>query len=388
MKSFALFCKGGENGTDNIDIAEVHINIWKVHIGVSNPKLNFFFDFGLKIHRSVSSVCLYVPFEIKDASRNFDLVKLLRDSNELLCTVFNEDLKLEASPTSNYSIARKDCKSTQGDNEFCYLYQLSDSKFTFKPVKENERITGTIIQIEIQGQDELPKQSFATPVYIRFRISPKNLKSVVYSEHVSNDFLQSAFSEIDLFDFRLNEQRNIDAGIVEQVKTDGYKLMRFNKVHLFFMSETKENIQNGSSVEIDSRLLEQEKWKNYIPVNSLQTNYIAHHWKRCEKNKEAVNGKETDEKSVKKPEYVPFKDYRIFFSSVYPKYQRLKIFNYMSVIVLLGWCGSMLSFHISSVFDFYLPQYFKMGIIIVLFLFVFIYFLVINYGVIFKIFHK
>lgn len=364
---------------------EVHINIWKVPIGTLWSTTKFFFDFGLKISPEIEYVCLFVPFEFKENGKDFDLVRKLKDSNQLLCTVFNMDLKSDTSPKDQFSkvINEEENKNTE---VFC-LYQLGASKFNIEQVNIGEegktKVIGSLLKIYIQDKPTENICKSETDLYIRFRIEPKRVKDVVCSEHISNDLLQDAFSEIDMIDFRLNEQRDIHTDVIDKIKGEEFKFFSFNKVHLFFMAETKENIQNGSSLKIDSRLLERDLWKNYIPEGAKDTTYIAHHWKK--RKEKIIRGDSGEEDEVK---YTSFKDYRIFFTSVYPKIKWIRLIVYLSVVILLSWIGSMLSFNISGIVGFSIPQYIKAIIVATLLTLVIIYSIATTYRLIIHLFRR
>ena len=162
------------------------------------------------------------------------------------------------------------------------------------------------------------------------RLFVENNSKFVITEHVSNDLLQAAFSQTDLFDLRFNEKREIDGKVLEKMKTEKFEPMQFNKIHVFYIADTRENVENGSSLKIDSRLLEKEHWLNYEPENKLHnTNYVAHHWRKKESKS--------------------FSDASVFFITKYPNIDIWRLMSYFSVIIILGWMGSMLSFTINDI---------------------------------------
>ena len=379
MKSFVLSYKKRNDSvsSETVGVAEVHVNIWKVHIGTFISRLKLFYDFGIKLHPSVEDVCLFIPFEIEQNGKDFDLARKLKDSNQLLCTVFNMNLKSDSSSTDCFSKVVDE----SGTEMFC-IYQLGANKFTLETVsigeKSKSRVIGTIIKIHLQDQPANYGCDKNTPYYIRFRIQPKKVRDAVKSEHISNDFLQDAFSELDLFDLRLNEQRDVHTEAIDKIKGDGFSFLEFDKVHLFYMAETKENVQNGSSIKSDSRLLEKELWYTYIPDGAKDTNYIAHHWKKMNPHNDK-NGAISYEK---------FKDYRIFFTSLYPKTNWIRLFVYLSVAVILSWLGSMLSFSVISVFSISIAQYWKAVILFIMAAIVLIFFIATNYRIIVRLIRK
>ena len=249
--------------------------------------------------------------------------------------------------------------------------------------KGKKKIIGRLLTIHIQEKPETQTCKSSTPLYIRFRIEPRNIKNIVNSEHISNNLLQDAFSEIDMIDFRLNELRDINIDVIDLFKAKGIDFFLFDKVHLFFMTETKNNIQNGSSLKTDSRFLEHDLWKNYIPNGAKDTTYIAHHWK---KRKELIIRGESGEKD--KVKYESFKDYRIFFTSLYPKIKWLRLFIYLSIVVILSWIGSMLSFNVSGIVGITIPDFIKAIIIIVLIVSIISYVFFTSYKIIIRFFIK
>lgn len=156
------------------------------------------------------------------------------------------------------------------------------------------------------------------------------------TESISNDLIQAAFSRTDLFNLRINELREIDGKVLERMKTDRFSIMSFKKVHVFYITDTRESVVNGSSLKVDTRLLEKDHWKKYEPANSLHdTHYVAHHWKRRRKDDNNEN----------------IRCFSIFFSTQYPRLSGWRFLAYFSVVILLGWTGSMLSFDTKSVLD-------------------------------------
>ena len=105
---------------------------------------------------------------------------------------------------------------------------------------------------------------------------------------------------------------------------------------MYSTSQTPESVVNGSSLKVDTRLLEKDHWKKYEPANSLHdTHYVAHHWKRRRKDDNNEN----------------IRCFSIFFSTQYPRLSGWRFLAYFSVVILLGWTGSMLSFDTKSVLD-------------------------------------
>lgn len=408
MKSFAFYYKpyDGKGGTKDIDISELHVNIWKVDIGKLLPDYKIYIDFGMKINQNIEYVKVYIPFEIEENGKDYDLVKTLNNNNQLLCTVFNCDLKSMSSQTASFAPVCDESK--EGQPIMFYMHQLGATKFELEPfniaVDKKNKTIGQILKIHIQKDSQKDNDNLQSdvPVYIRFRIQPKKISSFVQSEHISNDFLQAAFSRIDLFDVRINERRNLNLEVKDALSSDAHKIFKFDKIHLYFMAETKEKIENGSSIKIDSRLLECDLWKNYLPKGCHRCNYIAHHWKkRIEDDNNAItgvlnlknpeDGKDSVPVSIevkKEEKYKPFDDYHIFFTSIYPNLRVIRIFVYLCVAVLLSWCGSMLSFSVSQQIGVLIPQVWKTRVICAMLISIVLYALFTSYRLILKIIRK
>ena len=261
---------------------------------------------------------------------------------------------------------------------------MGSTKFEIIPfykVGSKKKIVGKLLKIHIQ---DVPQQT--EKVYIRFRIEPLNTTDIVKSEHISNDFLQAAFSRIDMYDLRINEIRNISTDVMDKIKGDNFVPFKFDKVHLFYMADTKENVENGSSLKQDSRLLEKDLWATYLPENCYKRNYIAHHWKKRVKKEEMwiTDGTKIETKQL----FIPFDDYRIFFTTVYPNVQLVRLFVYLCIVVLLGWCGSMLSFKMSNFLPYPIPECFKLLIVIGMILVVIVFMIITSYHLIIKLIRK
>lgn len=53
---------------------ELHLNIWKVEEGRVKLTPRFYIDFGIMFPKSYKQLCLYLPFEIEEVTRDRSLV--------------------------------------------------------------------------------------------------------------------------------------------------------------------------------------------------------------------------------------------------------------------------------------------------------------------------
>lgn len=343
---------------------ELHINIWKVETGRLFLKPTIYVDFGIMFPKSYKTLCLFLPFDLEGNPQ--DLSDVLRSNDQTLGAVFNADIQVTSRVNDNYCTV-----SFINDDRSFYLYKLGETNFTTESFTDSPK--GTFIKITINSE---PEDGTCKQVYVRFRVKLKEKSQYVKSEHITNDLLQAAFSMTDLYDVRVNETRVLDSKVKETMKLAQLDMCRFDKVHMFYMVDTRESVHNGSSLKQDTRILETEQWDTYQPETSLHnTTFVAYHWKRRRKLKDD-NPDEYDEK--------PISSFSVFFSSIYPRLYWGRLLAYIVVAVLLSWLGSMLTFSVSNVvpdsWAVYLKNWIKPAIAFVLLAFVFLYLLFTKVG--------
>lgn len=213
------------------------------------------------------------------------------------------------------------------DSQKFYIYHLGEDNIKIEDYSEESKVEGTYLTVTINGGPSGEKCNPQEKIYVRFRVFLQCPSDIAKTEILSNDLLQAAFSRTDLFDIRFNEKREIPSKVDEKMKKQQYKLCDFSKLHFFYIVDTHESISNGIEIRKDSRMLENEHWVDYAPKSNIaNVNYIAHHWK----------------KKNEKGETIPC--FSLFFSTIYPMLSVIRLVAYFSVIIILGWLGSMLSF--------------------------------------------
>lgn len=319
--------------TDTSKHTELHMNIWKVEKGKVFLSPVVYFDFGIMFPIEYKTVCLFLPFEMDGDP--IDLSGVLRSNTQTLGAVFNTDVKVESSVNDNFCMV----KIPKGNRSF-YLYKLGDTNFYTDSFKDSPR--GVFIKITINSdpKDSVVNQANCQQIYVRFRVKLKDNSQYIISEHISNDLLQDAFSNTDLFDVRVNESRVIESKVKETMELNNFEVCKFEKVHLFYMTDTQEAVQNGSSLNQDTRLLEEDQWQDYQPETSLHgTTFVAYHWKKRRKKWKSENEEKEDE---------PIESFSVFFNVIYPKFHFFRLMAYLLTVVLLGWLGSMLTFDVKD----------------------------------------
>ncbi len=354
--------EGGEKAATD---TELHLNVWKVETGnfFLNPAV--YIDFGIMFPKSYKTLCLFLPFDIDGSPQ--DLSDILRANDQTLGAVFNADIQVTSRVNDNYCTV-----SFINEDRSFYLYKLGETNFTTDSFTDTPK--GTFIKITINSE---PEDETCGQIYVRFRVRLKDKSQYVKSEHITNDLLQAAFSMTDLYDVRVNETRVLDSKVKETMKLAQLEMCKFDKVHMFYMVDTRETVHNGSSLKQDTRILESEQWDKYQPKTSLHnTTFVAYHWKKRRK---------TDKDDDKKFDEKPISSFSVFFSSIYPRLYWGRMLAYVAVAILLSWVGSMLSFKfcdiVMSVDDAgFWKSWLKPAISIILLIFVFAYLIVTKIG--------
>lgn len=319
------------------DEFEFQINLWNsdVRSTVTNKKFRFrAVDFGIVCPLSIRKFVLLLPFKV-DISDFHDLVKCLSLDTDLLCTVFNEDLKSISEPSKSYH-------SIEGEKIKLLMYELSKENIEDFNYDEQSGVT----QITITINSDFNTKSFVGyRLFVRFRIRLNSFLAFAKKKKVSNDWLQSAFSSSYLFDIRLNDVRELSKKKKELVEFRGFRLPKFSKVHFFYMADSEESVENGSSIKLDKRLLENERWHSYLgnKIEFVSEN-VAHHWKRKKEIKLELEsaGVENPQKAniSFKPVPRPVLNFTLFFRTEFSDCQRKRLFIYLLIVVLLGTVAS------------------------------------------------
>lgn len=316
---------------------EFQINLWNSDVKslTSNQKYRFrAIDFGIICPLSTRKIVLLLPFKT-DKSDFHDLVKCLSLDANLLCTVFNEDLKSTSEPSKSYY-------KIDGKTIKLLMYELSKENIEELVYDEQTNVT----QITIKVNSDFNTSSFKDyRLFVRFRIMLKSFDSFAKKKKVSNDWLQSAFSSTYMFDIRLNDVRELSKKKKELVEFNGFKLPNFSKVHFFYMADSEENVENGSSIKLDKRLLENERWHSYLGDNiEFVSENIAHHWKCKKEIKLGISKVDTTNPENPKVDFLP--DYRsitnftLFFKTEFSDCQIKRLILYVLIVMLLGFIAS------------------------------------------------
>lgn len=373
MKSIGVSVLSREYNTDSISSIfpiQLHLNLWKsmytrrpwycLSARRNNERADFFLDIGIMASFSIMQFKIFLPFTLNQNSQWSDLRKDIITNNSdpmILCALFNEDYKITGDISSFTRIELANPRQLKANNvkeaktnECCFCSLLKSVKsllgkniesskslnklntdtpddFYFysldeKDVSSERYLFGTLFTISIP---ERPKGNNNEYFYIRFRIPISNSNGLAYSAEMSNDWLQSAFTELDMYNILINELRDIPDDVKPDLLKENFKLALFSKIHILYITTPQVKVENGSRVKSDSRLIESESWKPYIPTDKISDAYLAHHWKFANDNKLALH------------------KMNLFFTAEFPKIHWKKVIPYIGIVIILGTAGSILA---------------------------------------------
>lgn len=259
MKSIAIWYKALSPTAELVTDVELHFNLWKIPNGSKPPTR--FLDVGIKLLNTsnIDELKIYFPHLILKEEFE-DIVHKFIDKPALVSAIFNENYKVVSSATSKlFEIKDKNNKSVFD------IYKTSSND-----VSVETAYGGTIFKIQVPKEEK--------PIYFRFRIKGSFIESL-YSTHTpTNAILESAFSEIEMIDFRVNEARDLNQDLLEIIKAEN--ILRIRKLHFFFICSNEEEVIGQHQPYLSCRNLENYRWKSYVDLpNNEDKIYLAYHWR-------------------------------------------------------------------------------------------------------------
>lgn len=241
---------------------DLHLNLWKLPNGRGYER---FLDIGLKIENpiDIKELCLYFPFNVAEADFE-DIVDKFIGSSSLVSAIFNENYTVTSNAqTKFYSI-----EDTAGTKLFD-IYQTDKEN-----VSRENKFEGTVFKLHF------PKNG--NPIYLRFRVKGPYMDSLSTTQKVPNAFIQSAFSQTEMIDFRVNEARDLNKALLEEMGRQSSFV--FQKYHFFFVCSYSEDILGAHKQYNSCRNLENYRWGAYVGNAKLQDQtFLAYHWKEVNK---------------------------------------------------------------------------------------------------------
>lgn len=276
MRSFGLWYKRNEKEKD-APVFSVHINFWSEEVKKENcvPAL----DIGIKIvhFRSANEVIFQCPFVVTNDQVTDLVTKLHRIENANI--VFNTDGDVQAKESySVFSFVKKNVKESL---LLFPLHQPIDGIYTLRQVSDK-----TEIAFDFSKFNEYLKQrkefDDINEVYIRFRVATSEMKNNIYFDsEPSNRSFESAFSGTRIFDFKVNEKRNLGSKTVSNKILNKYEFAQIDCIHLLVMEPSSYDVEAFASTQMTCRELEGDLWSDYLDsnINTSKGRILAYHWK-------------------------------------------------------------------------------------------------------------
>ena len=333
---------------------ELHINLWKMRSGQLQLAIKYYIDFGIMTSLKNNHILIYVPFSLENKYKWKDLGETICKDNDLLCAIFNQELKAAPNQKNKcfYEVSSNNYPIEEIEQFKPFLfYTLDEDSLKIEDDKETK---GSWIKISIPSQTV---DSKVERYYIRFRLNIEEINAIAFQTGISNDLIQAAFSKLDMYDLRFNDHRNLRKKIKEKIQKEYYIYPSFSKVHIFYVSNPKTSVENGSITKCDSRIIEPEVWKEYQPSKLYDKCQIAHHWKFksniCDDGTVRQQEKKEGERvgssyadgimDIKKRKCQPLFSINLFFTAKYPQIESWTLIAYFAIIVLMGTAGSWLA---------------------------------------------
>ena len=259
MHCIAIWCSSAKTKSVSHNL-EVHFNLWKLG---KRRNANCFLDIGLMIQNATeaSHINIFIPERVAESDID-DLGITFREKPDLVSTLFNEDYRISSGAQEKVV----DVLGVDRTPVF-YIYVLDLES----DVLIENAYGGSIIKIRI-SQELAGKKH-----YYRIRLKNPYVDSISHIYTPPNSVLESAFSQTELVDFRINEKRNLNSSLLERIRSEGE--VSFNKTHLFLMREASDDYICSHKPPNGGRQLEVDLWKEYIGHDYSFDKIIAYHWK-------------------------------------------------------------------------------------------------------------
>lgn len=276
MRSFGLWYKRNEKVQDE-PVFDVHINFWSE--AVKNASMTPDLDVGIKVlnFRTVDEIVFHCPFAI-DKSNVKDLASKLYDKKNTNI-IFNIDGEIETrEPYSIYTFVKEE------KEEKLLIFPMNQNLGKLCSLVEEDGNTDVVFYLSKFNSFIIQKNKFAdiNEIYIRFRITADALKNSIYFDsEPTNKSFESAFTGTRIFDFKINEKRNLGNKTITKVEMDKYAFPKINHVHLLVMEPSSYDVESFANPQMTCRELEENLWDDYFEsiINYSAGRILAYHWK-------------------------------------------------------------------------------------------------------------
>ena len=255
-----------DQSASEADNLECHFNLWMLNTSRHQrhaKNLDCFLDIGVMLNHAdnITHINIFVPDQI-DKSNLQDLGLTFRDRTELVSAVFNEDYGVLTRTKEKVIEVQKADSTPLFD---IYMLDIEND------VSIESQFGGSTIRIRVPDHLRKKKHYYR----VRLKCAFVDQTGYIYTPPASS-FLEGAFFQTELIDFRVNEKRNLPSSLLETIHEDGNG--RFTKTHFFLMREASDDYI-FSHKPPGGRQLEKDIWKEYVGENYSFEQVTAYHWK-------------------------------------------------------------------------------------------------------------
>lgn len=243
---------------------DLHLNLWELDRKNRREgrRRKVFLDIGIMIENpgNVANINIFTPFKVEEDEIE-DLGHCFED-DKLVAAVFNAPYNVTTSAQSKTLTV----KDNEGNLKF-YIYRIDVKNDIRKPPKSYE---GSVFSIKISTGEDVK------PIYYRIRINSNKLEELYTRYKPESHWLQSHYYRTELIDFRINERRNLDRSLLEEMQNSGE--VYFKSVEYFVMRESRYDYVSSQTEMHRSRKLEEDLWGSYVGGDCECRDIIAYHW--------------------------------------------------------------------------------------------------------------
>lgn len=278
-KSFGFFYKEKAKAENKQAAFNAHVNVWNVS-NSGSPFIDF--GFQIKNYKDLDSVAFNAPFHI-DAENIDDLSHVLKE-NEIQLIFNNSKFSYKQIEGSIYAGYLDDKDDT------VLLLPIKNDEGDFLEYISYEYINSNQFELIINLSKCKNIPNTINTIYIRFRILNIESQKLLTTLSAKNNYLESAFIERQILDFKLNNVRTIDRFELNRFLGEGYSLAKFASIHLFVMVPSDYEITTWGCFS-ECRQLEKGEWNNYLNncIVKNMSDISAYHWKQKMNNDDTVD---------------------------------------------------------------------------------------------------
>ncbi|MDI9849977.1 hypothetical protein QM467_18215 [Rhodoblastus sp. 17X3] len=271
----------------------LHFNLWRLKgkkTGLARLKFwsdqreesQYLLDMGIMVTSpaDLAEISIHLPIQITDGDIK-DLGPSFADGN-LATAVFNESLEATNGPSQSVIILQKAVGGT-----YCRVlkFPLSRDRIPASHLAISPEFDGTTLTITSAALAAgligiAPNED----LYFRLRLTiPKNgANTFVNAAIPDDDFLTSSVDVTEYLDFRLNQARNLNLGIVHKMVGANWPMaVPITRLDFLMAVGVTVDVVVGHPVFHKCRLLEPGKlWESYVNEDHLQKGMAIYHWKQ------------------------------------------------------------------------------------------------------------